>query len=160
MRKKVAKPFHPAVRIGLTVLSVLAFLALLVGSARLGVVMALQDLPDSARHKKGYQAGVELRAGQDGGALYFAESVQALRDFYFRYPSEDARQKAEAESQGIRRVFGRPSSAPFGRMRIAFWWRCFQDPLPENSGFTKASSRSPIGQNLDPSKIRWRERCH
>ena len=146
MRKKVAKPFHPAVRIGLTVLSVLAFLALLVGSARLGVVMALQDLPDSARHKKGYQAGLELRAGQDGGALYFAESVQALRDFYFRYPSEDARQKAEAESQGIRRVFGETKfrtirqdadcllvevlSGPFTG---EFWFHQSQLPEPDRS---------------------------
>lgn len=145
-------------RVGGTLLSVLAFVALLGGSAWLGIRMGLRDLPDSARAVKGHPPGTVLTVGQGGEPLLFAAELQALRDFYFRHPNEDERRSVEIEGQQVRRVFGATrlrtvkqdadgvlveiESGPFtGR----FWIHQAQLPEPGSQTESAAAEKSAEG---------------
>ncbi len=86
----------------------LVFLTLLVFTGKLGVSMAEAALPESARQSLGYPVGAVVIAGRDGNPVYFAEKIQDLRDFYYKYPTpEKRREGTDVEKFGIRRIFVR-----------------------------------------------------
>ena len=83
------------------------FVLLVILMAKLGIAMARNDLPESAKRDTGYPVGVTVIAGRDGDPVFFAVSVQELRNFFFKYPDVEKRREADLESTRIRRIFGR-----------------------------------------------------
>ena len=95
-------------RIRQVVLGLLAgtcLLACLVGAAWLGIAAAKKTLPEEALAPSGPEAGEVLTLGATEEPLYLAEDLQSLRDFYFSYPTADARRDGDAEARNLRRIF-------------------------------------------------------
>ena len=95
-------------RIRQVVLGVLAgtcLLACLVGAAWLGIAAAKKTLPEASLAPSGPEAGEILTLGATEEPIYLAESLQSLRDFYFSYPTADARRAGDAEARNLRRIF-------------------------------------------------------
>ena len=95
-------------RIRQVVLGILAsacLLALLVGAAWLGIATAKKTLPEESLAPMGPETGETLTLGATEEPLYFAEDLQSLRDFYFSYPTVDARRDGDAEARNLRRIF-------------------------------------------------------
>ncbi len=129
---------------------VVLFLLMATLSSRLGIVMALHGLPPSAQVAPSYPLNEEVFVGSDESAVYFSESVQPLRDFYFSNPTQEARQTAEPLPDGILRLFGsaevRPLEQDADAVRIKvlsgpltgeeFWVHLSQLPTPRKATAT------------------------
>ncbi|NNE91154.1 MAG: hypothetical protein HKN23_05865 [Verrucomicrobiales bacterium] len=86
----------------------IGFIGLSIFAAKLGIAMGRADLPESAKVSTAYPVGIVVVAGRDGDPVFFAETVQELRNFYFQYPEIEQRREANLDGETkIRRVFGR-----------------------------------------------------
>lgn len=83
------------------------FVVILFFTAKCGIQMAEGDLPEAARKTAGYPVGAVVIAGRDGNPVYLADTVQDLRNFYYKHSTPERRREADSETMNVRRVFGR-----------------------------------------------------
>ena len=97
--------WHPGQRVATFAIGGLAFIALIITSALLGIHSAETRLPASASLPEGYPPGTRLLVGKEGEVLYLSDSAQSLRDYFFSYPTSPQRRRGDAETRGLRRLF-------------------------------------------------------
>ncbi len=81
------------------------FFAAVYFSARLGVEMARNRLPDRGV-AKALPAGGSFVVGESGELLYLAASPESLRRFFSAHPTPDDRAAANLSGLGVRRLRG------------------------------------------------------
>ena len=104
----MAVPFnqwHPFQRFASVAIGSLAFFVLLFWSASLGIRMAEEQLPESAKLPDGYPPGLSVVMGNGSNAVYLSSEPKALRDYFFTHRSSADRRQGDAEAVGIRRLF-------------------------------------------------------
>ena len=87
---------------------VAAFAGAMVGAAFLGIGMAKRDLHDASGDagRTQYPVGVIVTVGQGSEPVYFASSVQPLRDYWFAYTTAKKRSESDEPAGSVRKLTG------------------------------------------------------
>lgn len=86
------------------IIMAVVFIIAAYSAGKMGVSMALKQMPDAARTLVPADEQKDIVLGQEGEALYLAESPESLRTFFSNYPSPETRAVAPVAASSIRRL--------------------------------------------------------
>jgi len=84
------------------IVTVVAFVSVLLGSAWTGISLAKKNLPDWVGEESGVLRGDELLIGGEGQMIYLAEENQRIKDFFNHYTTGDERLQADLDEAEVR----------------------------------------------------------
>ncbi|MCF6313204.1 MAG: hypothetical protein L3J39_12210 [Verrucomicrobiales bacterium] len=100
----MAKSGNIWIKAGSWIFLAAGLLAVLLGSAWLGVSLAKKDLPEWVGKSDVVLRGEKVMIGGGGEAIYVAEKNQKIKDFFNKYKTVEKRAKADIDASRVRRL--------------------------------------------------------